>query len=279
MTIAVSLKVHDGVVLAADSATTMVDSANPQVALNVYNNANKIFNLCKGRPLGMVTWGAGSIAGQSIATLAKDLRMRFAGEDQANAAWALGPACTVEDVAKRAREFLFEEQYQAAFPGSPPKPEMGFIVSGYSTTGKFGEEWRFLVDENGNCDPPALIRAGDLPGVSFHGQPEPVNRLVMGYSPDLPRALEAMGKMSLADAQALLPQLKALLGAPLVQSAMPIQDAIDLAEFFVHTAIQWSRFALGAQTVGGQIEIAAITRHEGFKWVRRKYWYESRLNP
>lgn len=59
---------------------------------------------------------------------------------------------------------------------------------------------------------------------------------------------------------------------------MPIQDAIDLAEFLVHAAIMYSRFSPGAQIVGGPIEIAAITKHEGFKWIRRKHYYDQRLN-
>jgi hypothetical protein len=60
---------------------------------------------------------------------------------------------------------------------------------------------------------------------------------------------------------------------------MPIQDAIELAEFLVHTAIMFSRFTPGPQAVGGPIEIAAITKHEGFKWIRRKHYFHSEFNP
>jgi hypothetical protein len=47
----------------------------------------------------------------------------------------------------------------------------------------------------------------------------------------------------------------------------------------VDTAIQFSRFMPGPQTVGGPIEIAAISKHEGFKWVQRKHYYTRDLNP
>lgn len=67
--------------------------------------------------------------------------------------------------------------------------------------------------------------------------------------------------------------------SPLILPPMPIQDAIDLAEFLAHAAIMYSRFNIGASTVGGPIEVAAITKHEGFKWVKRKYYYDARLNP
>ena len=65
----------------------------------------------------------------------------------------------------------------------------------------------------------------------------------------------------------------------LFEPPMPIQDAIDLTEFLAETAVKHSRFTPGAATVGGSIEIAAITKHEGFKWVRRKYYYSRDLNP
>ena len=59
---------------------------------------------------------------------------------------------------------------------------------------------------------------------------------------------------------------------------MPIQDAIDLGEFLVDTAIRFSRFRSGSPTVGGPIEMAAITKYDGFKWIRHKHYYDPRLN-
>ena len=56
---------------------------------------------------------------------------------------------------------------------------------------------------------------------------------------------------------------------------MPIQDAIDLARFLVETTIGFVRFAVFLpKSVGGAVEIAAITKHEGFRWVQSK-----RLHP
>ncbi len=40
-----------------------------------------------------------------------------------------------------------------------------------------------------------------------------------------------------------------------------------------------SRFTPGAPTVGGPIEIATITKHEDFKWVKRKHYWEEKYNP
>jgi hypothetical protein len=66
MIIAVSLKVNDGVVLAADSATTLIgqspDGSVAVAVVNFYSNANKIFSLAKSWPIGVVTWG-GAVSG------------------------------------------------------------------------------------------------------------------------------------------------------------------------------------------------------------------------
>jgi hypothetical protein len=68
-------------------------------------------------------------------------------------------------------------------------------------------------------------------------------------------------------------------GIPLVDAGMPVGEVIDLAEFLVEATIKFVRFAPGHQIVGGPVEVAAMTRHEGFKWIKRKYHYPRELNP
>ena len=69
------------------------------------------------------------------------------------------------------------------------------------------------------------------------------------------------------------------LQAPVAFAPMPIQDAIELAEWLVYTATMFARFIPGPASVGGPIEVAAITKHEGFKWIQRKHYYEQNVNP
>src|SRR4051812_34900058 len=103
MTIAVAVKVHDGVVLAADSAASIMHpvGAAHGLAVWVYNNANKVLRLGKDIRVGGMAWGAGSIGPVSISTLARDLEKRFAdGGDPL----AVAPAAyTVQDVAEKVR--------------------------------------------------------------------------------------------------------------------------------------------------------------------------------
>jgi hypothetical protein len=281
VTIAINLKINDGLVLAADSASTLLGASPMGGAgvVKVYNNANKIFNLHKGLPIGAITWGAGNIGLASISTLAKDLRNRLAGEDRDHHDWHVDPRnYTVREVAERVRAFMFEELYRRAYGSTQEKPPLGFVVAGYSSDATMAEEYSINVDQ-GECPPPRLLRNKDEVGLTWSGQPEPISRLVMGFSPILPSVLEHQLGVPSDQIPATMAILQQHLGAPLVQPAMPLQDAIDLAKFLVEVAINWTKFFPGAPTVGGPIELAAISKHEGFKWIARKHYYPAALNP
>ena len=281
MTVAVSIKVNDGVVLASDSASTLLrreQSGRPR-AQNVYNHANKLFRLVKGVPVGAVTWGAGSIGPASISTLMKDFR-RYLVDGDPNWDGMRYDDYTVLDLANRLRAFVYEDRYRIAFDKWPSKPVLGFMVAGYSSAGAMAEEYEIVIHTDGNCPPPRLLRpVEDAGGVSWNGEPEAIHRLLMGFGSELPKVLREKVGMPQDQIAKATEALRGELMMPLVHSAMPIQDAIDLAEFLVDLTIKVSRFAPGAPTVGGPIDIAAITRHEGFKWVRRKHYYSREINP
>jgi hypothetical protein len=60
---------------------------------------------------------------------------------------------------------------------------------------------------------------------------------------------------------------------------MPKQDVIELAEALVSiTAVERNASSQQA-TVGGPVDIAFITKHEGFVWIKRKHYFAPDLNP
>lgn len=282
MTIAISIKINDGLVLASDSASTVIGATQDgqlQV-VNVYNNAVKVFNLRKGLPIGAVTWGAGSIGQASISTVMKDLRQIFTSGDDRHANWILSSQqYSVEMVAKKLKEFVFNELYLPAFENFAfPKPDLGFIVAGYSSDAPMADEFQIDI-KNGNCFGPRRIREREQIGMTWGGDPEALNRLIAGVSGRLPQVLQNVFKLSADQMPSVMELIQQNLILPLVLPAMPIQDAIDLAEFLVDLTIKFSRFMPGTTTVGGPIEIAAISKHEGFRWVKRKYYFGRELNP
>lgn len=284
MTVALGIVVSDGVVLASDSATTLLappDETGQTGVINVYAHANKVFNLRKSSPIGAYTYGAGSIGNLSIATLAKDLRSALESGKPfgPSPAWRFKPKeYSVEEVAIAARRFFYEDRYVPAYKAAATKPVFGFTIAGYSAGAEFPELWGIMVDQNGACPAPVPVRRQGETGINVSGEPEAFQRLVVGFGAGLGQALVDIG-LSQEDVPKALQAIQSRLEVGVAPPAMPIQDVIDLAEFLVDMTIKFSAFKPGAPTVGGPIEVAAITKHEGFRWVRRKHYFDATLNP
>lgn len=114
-------------------------------------------------------------------------------------------------------------------------------------------------------------------GCFWHGQPELINRILNGYSANLSQALLNL-KVEEEDVPLYVHAISTQTQVPLIQADMPIQDAIDLASFLADATVKFTKFAPGANVVDGPIDIATITRHEGFKWIHRKLYYPLELN-
>lgn len=276
MTVCVGVKVHDCLVFAADSASSLVGydgDGNPGV-LNVWQHGNKVFNLHKGLPLAAMTCGIGHIGPASISTLTKDLRRHFTKDDD----WTLNAsAYTVAEVVEKAHAF-FSERY-TELPEPPPTPHsFEYWIGGYGSDGLRGEAWK-LHFENGVLHDPVVAASQDTPDQIFWGgQPGVINRLLLGFDDHLFAALAEAG-LDDEKVRAFTEGLRARAATPMVHAAMPVQDAIALVDFLVETTKRYFAFNLGADIVGGDTDIAAVTKHEGFKWIRRKHYYPATLNP
>jgi len=266
MTIIVSVKINDGIIMAADSAGTMGSG-------QVYAHANKITNLCEGLPVGAMSTGAGGIGNESIETLLKDLRRRFAGREPSHPEWRLAPSdYTMEQIAGQLRTFLFEEKAMLC----PEPTDLQLRLCGYSAGRPLAEVWEVSMAGR-NCPPPQRIMDETSFGVMWDGQYEALNRLILGLGFDIADAMKRHG-VAPQDAARLQEELVRDLYATLSVPAMPIQDAIDLARFLIETTIGFVRFAVFLpKSVGGAVEIAAITKHEGFRWVQRKSFYPAEI--
>ncbi len=273
MTIVVTAKVTDGIVLAADSAGTFVGADGAPI--KIYNNANKVFNLRKVWPIGALVYGAGGIGASSLETLSKDLRVRLS--NPADGEYGLDEATyTIEEVAQKAKRFLFDGVYRAAYHEPPEGFFMGYRICGYSAGSSLAEVWEFAIDGR-ECIGPNLIQGEDDFGLRWAGENEALDRLILGTSGEIEPFLVEKGLDPTAAHEAYLELIRRI-GAGLVIPAMPIHDAIDVARFAVETAAKFARYGLRPETIGGPTELAAITKYEGFKWVARKHYYTADLN-
>ncbi len=269
MTIALAINVGDSLVLASDSATTqMTTTEGAPDTINIWHSANKIFNLRKDLPIGAMTWGQASLDGFSISTLAKEFRARLSGDDSQYKGWELDPTSyTITDVAERAKEFFYTDR------ATQPGDQFGLMIAGYSA-GASRAEWLTVAAD---ASPTPVLDDGEV-GVTTYGHPEAFARLINGVSSDLPQALQNLG-MPESEARSYADAIARQVSRPIAFRGMPVGEVIDLADFLVETTIRFVRFTPGDATVGGPIEIAALTKHEGFKWVKRKHHYPASLNP
>jgi hypothetical protein len=60
---------------------------------------------------------------------------------------------------------------------------------------------------------------------------------------------------------------------------MPKPDLANMAEALVNLTTIKGRVSPGVQTVGGPIDVAVISKTDGFVWVQRKNYFSQELNP
>jgi len=278
VSIAVCVNVNDGVVLAADSAATVFF---PQVGAKVYDNACKIANLHRDLPLGAVSTGLGGIGRKSMAMLMKEFRAALMGQLDVGGVKALDPErYTIDGVAHQLQSFV---EAELATAGAPAAKEAGhaieFVIAGQpgalSGSGASLQVWGYSVrpGETG-----AVTRQDEGPMIKCLGVPEWVGRLLTGVSPGFEAAAVELG-LNQGEAHRIAEGARARLAAPILHPAMPLMDAIALARFLVNVSVEFQRLLPNAPIVGGPVEIAAITRFEGFVWVSRKHYYSVEFNP
>ncbi|MDR1818789.1 MAG: hypothetical protein LBR15_00890 [Methanobrevibacter sp.] len=271
MTIAVIMQVNDGLVLATDSASTIVatDANGNNSAAHVYFNADKIFNLIKGLPVGCMTWGNGSIGNASISTIVKDFRNYYYEKNKSEID---NGRIEIEKISQSFKDFTEKKIKDAN--GSIDL--IGFVIAGYSKDKSDPEifQLEFIKDR---IRGPKQINKKDPVAISWYGDIEMTSRLILGMSTRMPQLLKDAG-LSNEKSNEIVHLIQKNMQLPIGAPAMPIQDAIDFIEFLVNFNCEMSKFMPGAQTIGGPIDLAVITKHESFKWVYRKYYYEEKLN-
>jgi hypothetical protein len=151
-----------------------------------------------------------------------------------------------------------------------------FFIGGYSAGEQMAELWKIVI-ANGDCVGPERQMPGQDSFVIWAGQPEALNRLLIGYSGRLADALLEAG-VEADRLEPLLDHIQAHTATSLVDPPTPTGDAIALADFLVDVTKRYVHFLHGADTVGGETDIATVTRHEGFKWIKRKHFYPRDLN-
>jgi hypothetical protein len=263
MTISIALKVGDGVVLGTDSASVLLSPENRPEALFVH--AEKMLNLVPGLPVGLLAYGVGDLENRTIGRLARDLGSSLGTGGK----HGINPRRhTLEEIGGRVWDF-FHARYVRTFGSGSDQPLLGFILAGYSAGSGDAEVWSIRVDRSEAAGPVRVMGEAEPDGLFFQGTTEPLSRLVRGASETLYARLLDLGLSS----SAVIATLDA--SVPLWHVAMPLEDAAELVRYLAEVAAGYERFTPGIPLIAPPIELAVISPHDGFRWLRRKQWGRS----
>lgn len=257
MSLGIVIKGPEGLVLAADSRITLQASpvgGGPPLHVN-YDTATKLLAFTEpNTAVGAVTYGLAAIG------------MRTAHSYIPEFESTLPPKrVPVAEFAQRLSTF-YAEQFAAEMPNYSG-PDMTFVVGGFNEDEPYGRVFEINVPSK-----PRSVEHQPNPGefgITWGGQREIVDRLLRGYDHRLPEILKSA--LALSDKQE-----RAVLGAldPLQMSlplqALPLQDCVDLAIFFIRTTMSAQNLIVGVRGVGGPIDVATVTRREGLKFIQQK---------
>jgi len=60
---------------------------------------------------------------------------------------------------------------------------------------------------------------------------------------------------------------------------LPLEEMAELAETLINLQSLKEKVTKPSETVGGPIDVAIITKHEGLVWIKRKHYFNLELNP
>jgi len=281
MTIAACYLSAEGVVLGADSTTTMyVSGIGPGApgAEHHYNFAQKIFQIGENSTLAMTMWGLGNLGKVSHRTLVAQFADMLVGQgaqsmDEVANLWSrffwsvytkeLAPVMQrVQALRGQANRTPAENEeldfLLQAFSG-------GFCLGGYLMNDRYPSAFEMRYDPT-MMGPGAADRL-EIGSTRFWGCPNLINRVLWGIDEFLFSAILDSGKWN-GTVQDLIDLVQPCrLGQPF---DLPIREAIDWVHASIYTTIKTMKFSHMAPVCGGPIEIAVITTDRRFRWVRHK---------
>lgn len=252
--------------MAADSAVSLLGTIQTphgpeQVLLQTFEFGNKVARV-KDHPIGVMTLGLASIEARSIQSLIMEFEYTYDGV-------SAGPTYTVRKVADDLLRFI-STRYEAAYPKATHDQALGSYVGGFSANEFFSSQfvYEFPTSTDWTILHPDRPNGSKDFGASWWGQTDPLTRLIRGFSSPGMDELVRRG----AD-QAMVRKWAddGVSAMQLVFDGMPLQDAVDFADFAVQVTIGAFRFASGPPLCGGDVDVAVI-RPGAFQWARRKQW-------
>lgn len=241
--------------MAADSRITFGES--PPV---YYDNATKLLQIDGLSHVGILTYGASFIDVYNKRTVYSYLpEIEYALKQQQD--WSP----TVNEFASWLSEFLMQKHKESTVPSNSSTE---LLIGGFDAGEPYGKVFRFSIP--GPTYPTELLTGPHPFGLQWGGMPEFVQRIILGF--DVKTLMATRQILNLTDEQLhlLQTQLPSFTQATIPYEILDLQDSVDLTILLIRTTISILNLTAGNRGVGGPIDVATITRKDGFKFVQKK---------
>jgi hypothetical protein len=273
MSLGIVFKGAEGIVLAADSRVTLMAQViqqppqqqppqQPALVPATYDNATKLLKINGQDFVGAVTYGVGAI-GQQQPRTAHSYIPEFETE------LANTGRLSVHNFATRLSAF-FMQRWQDQMPPNFQGPGMVFLIGGYDEGANVAYGRVFELEIPFRPTPVERHAGSGEFGMTWGGQREYADRLITGFDDNLPIIIQQFLNLTDDQRAALRDHLRGRSQVPVPFPFLPLQDCVDLSIFLIRTTISIQNWIVGIRGVGGAIDVATITRTDGFSPIQTK---------
>jgi hypothetical protein len=259
MSLGIVIKGPEGLVLAAESRVTLqVKQQTGEIISVNFDNAQKVLKFSGSHlHVGAVTFGAGGIGLRSASSFMPEFESTLDIRRP-----------KVFDFAKKLSSFYSGQwnTWKETAPNEYKGPPMSFVVGGYNEAEPYGRVYQFDIP---SAPDPKETQDMNNFGITWGGQREIVDRLLAGFDTRVLNVAKDVLSITDDEVKRLVIGL-APLQMPIPVQYLALQDCVNLALFFIRTTIEAQKLTVGIRGVGGPIDVATITRTDGFSWVQRK---------
>lgn len=278
MTIAACFLSSEGVVLGADSTSTVVvrDPSDSAFTDHHYNYSQKIFEFGEDSSLGITMWGLGSLGILSyrtlIAEVADESRIACNSVEEVATLWKnrFWSEYTVYlgTIISRAREL----DQKGSSRNDDENNEYDYYKENFSGGFCIGGWWRdsrrpsaYTIEYEPFIDP--KMEPMTLSDCNFWGCPNIIHRLIYGIDLEILVDILRNEKWTGSDEDLFNIVRERRLSRPM---DLPIREAIDFVYSCIYATIKAFKFSHFKPICGGPIEIAVITTDRKFRWICHK---------
>jgi 20S proteasome, alpha and beta subunits len=270
MSLGVAFKGSEGIVLAADSRVTIpvvvpipgvlpAGVPNQMIMPATYDNATKLLKIAGQDHVAAVTFGVSAVGHPELRTAHSLIPEFEAGLKPNN-------RLSTEEFAKQLSKFFLHQWNTTMPPGIAGGQQMTFLVGGYDPKAPYGRIFEINIPDAAT----PVEKHGNSFGIQWGGQRELTSRMLNGHDPGLLELIKNKFSLDNNALAAFQAEIEAKSAAKIPYQFLPLQDCVDLSILLIRTTSRMLGYETNIRGVGGSVDVAIITRQEGFHYVQRK---------